>query len=132
MTVPQLPGPNFFDVYMRQDAGTYGEIIKVADQTAPTLSFITVFTNGVWFSTNGFKGTNQQLDFLVSSFDPGASTDQLYAQHQQDLNKIRQENSWDIEEMSQNRYMAAFSDEVREYLYKKGLQAYQADLASWH
>ncbi len=46
MTVPQLPSPNFFDVGMKENIGTYSEILKKTGTITPHLSFVTVFTNG--------------------------------------------------------------------------------------
>lgn len=132
MTVPQLPSPNFFDVGMKPDAGVYSEIIKFPGQLAPKLSFVTAFTNGVWFSTNGWDGTGRTSATLVSEFYPGDTTDQLYVQHMQTLEKLKQDNGWDVQAMSENRYIAAFSDRVRSFLDKKSIPAYQADFNLWH
>lgn len=132
MIVPQVPSPNFFDVSMKPDAGVYGEIIKTPGQLTPHLSFVTVFKNGVWFSTNSWQGTNQSLLYLVDEFFPNDTPDQLYVQHMQALAKLKQEKDWEVQEMSENRYMSAFSDEVRWFLDKKGIPAYQADFAQWH
>lgn len=132
MTVPQLPSPNFFDVSMKEDAGTYSEIIKMPGQLAPRLSFVTVFTNGVWFSTNAWEGTNQSLNTLESEFYPGDTPDQLYVQHIQTLEKLKQDKEWEVQSLSENRYMAALSDRVRWFLDKKGVPAYQADFNLWH
>jgi len=132
MTVPQIPSPNFFDVGMKSDAGVYSEIIKFPGQLAPKLSFVTVFTNGVWFSTNGWDGTSHNSATQVSEFYSGDTPDQLYVQHMQTLEKLKQDNGWDVQSMSENRYMAAFSDRVRSFLDKKGVPAYQADFNLWH
>ena len=131
MTVPQLPS-NFLDVGMKQDAGSYSEIIKMAGQLAPHLSFVTVFTNGVWFSTNAWQGNNQNLEYLVSEYYPNDTPDQLWVQHMQTLAKLKQDKGWDVQPMSENRYMAAFSDHLRWFLDKKGIPAYQADFNLWH
>lgn len=131
MTIPQLSS-NFFDVGMKQDAGAYSEIIKMAGQLAPHLSFVTVFTNGVWFSTNAWQGTNQSLEYLVSEFYPNDTPDQLWVQHVQTLTKLKQDKGWEVQPLSENRYMAALSDHLRWFLDKKGIPAYQADFNLWH
>ncbi|HTC22210.1 MAG TPA: hypothetical protein VK859_15235, partial [bacterium] len=132
MTVPQLPSPNFFDVGMKEDSGTYSEILKMPGQIAPHLSFVSVFSNGVWFSTNAWQGDNQTMDYLVSEYYPGDTPDQLYVQHIQTLEKLKQDKEWQVQTMGENRYMAALSDHLRWYLNKKDLQAYQADFKLWH
>jgi hypothetical protein len=131
MTVPQLL-PNFFDVGMKEDEGIYSEIIMMPNQIAPRLSFVTVFTNGVWYSTNGWAGTNQQLDYLQNEFYPDQSPEQLYAQHKQGIEKLQTANGWQIQTASQNRYMADLSDHLRWYLKFKNVSADQIDFASWH
>lgn len=132
MSIPQLPSPNFFDVGMKEDAGTYSEILKMPGQIAPHLSFVSVFSNGVWFSTNAWPGDNQTLRYLVSEFYPDDAPDQLYAQHLQTLKSLEDEKGWEVETMGENRYMAALSDHLRWFLNKKDLQAYQADFKLWH
>lgn len=132
MTVPQLL-PNFFDVGLNSDEGTYSEILIMPNQIGPRLSFVTVFTNGVWYSTNGWAGTNQQLDYLVSEFYPDQSPEQLYAQHKQGVEKLQTDNSWQIQNgAGQDRYMADLSDHLRWFLKLKKIPADQADFASWH
>ena len=132
MTVLQLPTTNFFDIYAKEDAGTYGEILKMAGQITPHLSFVTVFTNGVWFSTNAWQGTNQNMEFLVSEFYPADTPDQLYVHHIQTLKKLKEEKDWQPQSLSENRYMAALSDHLRWFLNKKGIPAYQAEFSQWH
>ncbi len=132
MTVPQLPSPNFFDVHFKSDVGTYAEILKMPGQIAPHLSFVTVFTNGVWYSTNAWEGKDQELDYLVSAFYPSDTPDQLYTQHIQNVEKIKQDKDWQVQTVSFNRYLAALSDHVRWYLNLKDIAGYQADFASWH
>ncbi len=133
MTVPQLPSPNFFDVGMKEDAGVYSEIIKMPGQLTPHLSFVTVFTNGVWFSTNAWQGTNQDLTYLFNEYYLNDTPDQLYVQHMQTLEKLKQDKEWDVQtNMSENRYMSALSDHLRWFMDKKGIQAYQADFNLWH
>jgi hypothetical protein len=132
MTVPQLPSPNFFDVGMKEDAGTYSEILKMPGQIAPHLSFVSVFSNGVWFSTNAWDGDNQTMDYLVSEYYPNDTPDQLYVQHIQSLEKLKQDKGWQVQTMGENRYMAALSDHLRWFLNKKDIQGYQADFKLWH
>ena len=132
MTVPQLPSPNFFDVGMKEDAGVYSEILKMPGQITPHLSFVSVFSNGVWFSTNAWQGDNQTMDYLVSEYYPDATPDQLYAQHNQTLEKLKQDKGWQVQAMGENRYMAALSDHLRWFLNKKDIQGYQADFKLWH
>jgi hypothetical protein len=131
MTVPQLL-PNFFDVGMKEDEGIYSEILMMPNQIAPRLSFVTVFTNGVWYSTNGWAGTGQQLDYLVSEFYPDQTPEQLYDQHKQGIQKLQTANGWQVQNASQNRYMADLSDHLRWYLKFKNISADQLDFASWH
>ncbi len=132
MTVPQLPSPNFFDVGMKEDSGIYSEILKMPGQIAPHLSFVTVFSNGVWFSTNAWQGDNQTMDYLISEYYPDDTPDQLYTQHAQTLEKLKQDNGWQVQTMGENRYLAALSDHLRWFLNKKDLQGYQADFKLWH
>jgi hypothetical protein len=132
MTVPQLPSPNFLDIGMKSDVGTYSEVLKTPGQITPHLSFVTIFTNGVWVSTNAWQGTNQDLDFLMSEFYPNDTPDQLYIKHVQKVQKLEQEKDWEVTTMGENRFMALFSDHVRWFLVKKGLQGYQADFALWN
>jgi hypothetical protein len=132
MTVPQLPSPNFFDVGLKPDEGTYDEILKIPNQIGPRVSFVTVFTNGVWYSTNGWSGTNQQLDYLVSEFYPSQTPEQLYDQHMQGVQKLKSANDWQVQRASQNRYVAALSDHLRWFLTLKNIPSYQADFALWH
>jgi hypothetical protein len=132
MTVPQLPSPNFFNVQMKPDVSTYAEIIKLPGQLKPVLSFVTVFTNGVWYSTNAWNGQNQEMEYLVSEFAPGEDPDQLYVTHVQGIDKLKQDRGWETQEVNQDRYMAALTDHVRWYLNEKNVAAYQADFASWH
>jgi hypothetical protein len=132
MTIPQLPSPNFFDVSMKEDAGTYSEILKMPGQIAPHLSFVSVFSNGVWFSTNAWPGDSQTMDYLVSEYYPDDTPDQLYAQHTQTLEKLKQDKGWQVQTMGENRYMAALSDHLRWFMNKKDIQGYQADFKLWH
>ncbi len=132
MTVPQIPTPNFFDVGMKSEVSMYSEILKMPDQVAPHLAFVTVFTNGVWYSTNGWTGTEQSLENLVSEFYPSATAEQLYNQHAQGVEKLVKEKGWEPQKTSLNRYMAALSDHLRWYITLKNIPAYQADFSSWH
>jgi len=132
MTIPQLPSPNFFNVQIKPDVSTYAEIIKMPGQLKPVLSFVTVFTNGVWYSTNAWDGQNQEMEYLVSEFDPGEDPDQLYVTHIQGIDKLKQDRGWETQEVNPDRYMAALTDHVRWYLNEKNIAAYQADFASWH
>jgi hypothetical protein len=132
MTIPQIPSPNFFDVGIKDNIGIYSEILKMPGQITPHLSFVTVFTNGVWFSTNGWQGDNQTMEYLVSQYFPTATPDQLYVKHVQALEKLKQEKDWQVSGMNENRYMAALSDHLRWFLVKKDIQGYKADFAMWH
>ena len=132
MTVPQLPSPNYFDVGIKDNIGIYSEILKMPGQITPHLSFVTVFTNGVWFSTNGWPGDNQTMEYLISAYYPKDTPDQLYVKHVQALEKIKQEKYWQVSGMNENRYMAALSDHLRWFLVKKDIQGYKADFAMWH
>lgn len=132
MTVPQLPGPNFFDVGLNTNTDTYCEILRMPSQIGCRVSFVTVFTNGVWYSTNGWSGTNQQLDYLVSEFYPDETPQQLFEQHKQGVQKLQAANSWDVQKVSLNRYIADLSDHLRWFLVTKKIAPYQADFASWH
>jgi hypothetical protein len=132
MTVPQLPGPNFFDVGLKEDANTYCEILKMPNQIGCRVSFVTVFTNGVWYSTNGWSGTGQQLEYLVSEFYPEQNPQQLFEQHKQGVQKLQSVNGWEAQRVSLNRYMADLSDHLRWYLVTKKINPFQADFASWH
>ncbi len=132
MTIPQLPSPNFFDVSMKEDIGTYAEILKTPGQITPHLSFVTVFTNGTWLSTNGWDGTAQETDEHISGFYPGDSPDQLYVKHVAAVDKMKQGRDLQTQIMSENRYMAALSDHLRTFLVKKDIPAYKADFALWH
>jgi hypothetical protein len=131
MTIPQIPAPNFFDVGFKDD-GTYCEILKIPNQIGPRVSFVTVFTNGIWYSTNGWVGTNQQSDYLLSEFFPNQTPEQLYAQHQQGVQKLQTDNDWQVQKPSLNRYMAALSDRIRWFLTTSNVLPYKADFASWH
>jgi len=131
MTVPQLL-PNFFDVGFKEDEGIYSEILMMPNQIAPRLSFVTVFTNGVWYSTNGWAGTGQQFDYLVSEFYPDQTPEQLYNQHKQGIQKLINDNGWQVQNASQNRYIADLSDHLRWYLKSKNISADQVDFSSWH
>jgi hypothetical protein len=132
MTVPELPSPNFFNVQMKPEAATYAEIIKMPGQLKPVLSYVTVFTNGVWFSTNGWDGKNQEMEYLVSEFDPNDDPDQLYVAHIQELDKLKSDRGWETQVMSPDRYMAALTDHVRWYMDAKNVAGYQANFADWH
>jgi hypothetical protein len=132
MTVPQLPSPNFFDVGMKDDAGVYSEILKMPGQITPYVSYVTVFTNGIWLSTNAWQGKSHETDYLISEFDPGTSPEDLYVKHKQNVDKLKQEKDWQVQAMSENRYIAALSDHLRWFLVKKDIPAYQADFALWN
>ncbi len=132
MTVPQLPGPNFFDVGLNESTNTYCEILRIPNQIGCRVSFVTVFTNGVWYSTNGWAGTDQQMDYLVSEFYPSQTPQQLYEQHKAGVQKLQAANSWDVQKVSLNRYIADLSDHLRWFLVTKKIASYQADFASWH
>lgn len=132
MTVPQLPSPNFFDVGIKENIGTYSEILKRTGTITPHLSFVTVFTNGVWYSTNAWEGKDQQMEYLVSEFYPTDTPDQLYVKHVQGVEKLKQDKDWQVGSMNQNRYMAALSDHLRWFLVKEGMQGYNATFDLWH
>ncbi len=132
MTVPQLPSPNFFDVGIKDNIGTYSEILKMKGSITPQLSFVTVFTNGIWFSTNGWEGDSHEMDYLMSRFYPKETPDQLYVKHVQAVEKLKQDNGWQVQSMNENRYMAALSDHLRWFLTKKGMQGYNANFGMWH
>jgi hypothetical protein len=131
-TLPQLPNTNFMDVGMKQDVSTYSEIIKFPGTIAPKVSFVTVFTNGTWYSTNGWNGTGQENAWQVSEFFPDAPLDQLYVKHVQRVQQMETDNGWQAQSLSENRYMAALSDEVRTFLVTKKIPAYQAAFDLWH
>jgi len=131
MTIPQIPNPNFFDVGFKDD-GTYCEILRIPNQIGPRVSFVTVFTNGIWYSTNGWVGTNQQSDYLLSEFFPNQTPEQLYDQHQRGVQKLLTDNDWQVQKPSLNRYMAALSDRIRWFLTSQNVLPYKADFASWH
>ncbi len=131
MTIPQLPSPNYFDVSLKEDVGTYAEILKTPGQITPHLSFVTVFTNGTWFSTNACQGTDQDVEYHVSEFYPKDSPDQLYIKHVQNVEKFKQDRDWQVQLMSENRFIAALSDHLRWFLVKKDIPAYKADFALW-
>ena len=133
MTVPQLPSPNFFDVGMKPEAGTYCEILKVPGQITPQLSFVTVFSNGVWYSTNAWRGNNKELDYLISEYYPNSSPDQLYIQHIQGIAQYKQQRDWQLPQvLNLNRYMAALSDHLRWYLVTYNVQSFKAEFNLWH
>lgn len=132
MTVPQIPSPNFFDVGIKEDISTYSEILKFPGQITPHVSFVTVFANGVWFSTNGWPGDNQNKTYQISEFYPNIPPDQLYIKHVQAVEKLKQEKDWQAANMNENRYMVALSDNLRWFLVKKDIPAYQADFKLWH
>jgi hypothetical protein len=131
-TVPQLPSSNFIDVYSKEDTGTYAEILKVPGQITPHLSFVTVFSNGIWYSTNGWASQGVTGDYLVSESFPGTTPDQLYVHHIQGLEKLKADKGWQVAGMGENRYMSALSDHLRWFIDKNNLQAYQADFALWN
>ncbi|HUO58187.1 MAG TPA: hypothetical protein VMV05_08415 [bacterium] len=132
MTVPQIPSPNFFDVGMKEDIGTYSEILKLPGQITPHISFVTVFTNGVWVSTNGWQGDSHAMDYLISEFDPKDTAEQLYVKHVQEVEKLKNDKGWQVQSMNENRFMAALSDHLRWFLEKKDIQGWKADFALWH
>jgi hypothetical protein len=132
MTIPQVPSPNFFDVGLKGDAGTYSELIKMPGQITPHLSFVTYFNNGVMFSTNAWNGDNQQMDYLISEFYPSETPNQLYVQHIQGVDKLKQEKDWQVQAMDEKRYLAALSDHLRWFLAKKDIPSYKADFNLWH
>lgn len=131
-TIPQLPSSNFFDVYSKDDSGTYAEILKMPGQITPHLSFVTVFSNGVWYSSNAWASKGTTGDYLVSESFPNSTPDQLYVQHIQGLEKLKQDKDWQVSAMGENRYMAALSDHLRWFIDKNNLQAYQADFVLWN
>jgi hypothetical protein len=131
-TVPQLPNTNFMDVGMKQDVSTYSEIIKFPGTIVPKVSFVTTFTNGVWFSTNGWAGTNSENAWQVSEFFPNDPVDQLYVKHMQRVQQMLADNGWQAQSMNEQRYMASLSDEIRTFLVDKKVPAYQANFALWH
>jgi hypothetical protein len=133
MTMPQMPSPNFFDMGLKQDEGTYSEILRMPNQIGPRVSYVTVFTNGVWYSTNGWAGNPQQLDYLISEFSPDHTPEELYNEHLQGVQKILNANpDWQVQRASLNRYVAALTDHVRWFLSLKNILPYQADFAAWH
>jgi hypothetical protein len=131
-TIPQLPSSNFFDVYSKADSGTYAEILKMPGQITPHLSFVTVFSNGVWYSTNAWASKGNTADYLVSESFPNDTPDQLYTHHIQGLEKLKADKDWSVSSMGANRYMAALSDHLRWFIEKNDLQAYQADFTLWN
>ncbi len=133
MTVPQLPSPNFFDMGLKQEEGTYSEILRIPNQIGPRVSYVTLFTNGVWYSTNGWAGNPQQLDYLISEFLPDHTPEELYNEHLQGVQKILNTNpDWQVQKATLNRYMAGLSDHIRWFLSLKNILPYQADFAAWH
>jgi hypothetical protein len=96
------------------------------------LSFVTVFSNGTWYSTNGWASKGATGDYLVSESFENTTPDQLYVHHIQGLEKLKQDKDWQVAGMGENRYMAAFSDHLRWFIDKNDLQAYQADFALWN
>jgi hypothetical protein len=132
MTVPQIPAPNFFDVGMKESIGTYSEILKIPGQITPHLSFTTVFTNGIWYSTNAWQGTQHEMAYLISEFYPQDTPEQLYIKHVQGVEKFKKEKDWQVQLMSENRYMAALSDHLRWFLNKKDIPGWKADFNLWH
>lgn len=131
-TLPELPSPNFLDVWMKSEAGTYAEILKFPGQVIPQLSFVTVFNNGVWCSTNAWKGTDQELPVLHSRFRPGEAPDKLYVQHIQTIEKLRKDKGWQVQYMGEARYFAALSDHLRWFFVERKLQPYKAQFDVWH
>jgi hypothetical protein len=133
MTIPQIASPNFFDVGMKPDVGTYSEIIKEPGQITPRVSFVTVFTNGTWFSTNSGQGQNKVMDYLLSEYYPeNTPVDQLYVKHIQKIEQLKQEKDWQPQSISAVRYMTNLSDHLRWFLSTTGMDGYKAELTMWH
>ncbi len=130
--LPQLPNTNFMHVGMKSDVGTYSEIIKFPGSIAPKVSFVTIFTNGTWFSTNGWNGTDQNKAWQISEFFPDLALDQLYVKHVQRVQQLSSDNGWQVQAMSENRYIAALSDEIRTYIVGNKIPSYKADFELWH
>jgi hypothetical protein len=83
---------------------------------------VTVFTNGVWYSTNGWAGTAQQLDYLVSEFYPDQTPEQLYAQHKQGVQKLtNRQRLADSETPAKTATWRTLSDHLRWYLKFKNI-----------
>ncbi len=131
-TLPQLPNSNFMDVSVKPDVYTYGEIVKFPSTIAPKVSFVTIFTNGVWYSTNGWEGDNVENAWRVSEFYPTTPPDQLYVKHVQRVQQMISDNGWQSQAMNENRYMAALSDELRTVLTTGKIEAYKLTVAQWH
>jgi hypothetical protein len=131
-TIPQLPNTNFMDVEMKHDVSTYSEIIKFPSTIVPRVSFVTVFTNGVWYSTNGWDGKAAENAWRVSEFFPDTPLDQLYVKHVQRVQQMESDSGWQAQSLNENRYMAAVSDEIRTVLTDTKIEAYNVNLALWH
>ncbi len=72
------------------------------------------------------------MEYLISEFFPQDSPDQLYVKHVQGVEKMKQDKDWQVQPMSQNRYMAALSDHLRWFLVKTGIPGYSATFDLWH
>jgi len=131
LTVAQLPSTNFFDVWVKEEVGTYGEILKFPNQITPRLSFVTVFANGTWLATDSWEGGKNHLGLLDAECFPGTPPDQLYVKHVQRVERMKKEGH-QLALMGENRYMAALSDHLRWYLDAKDLPAYKAEFKSFH
>jgi hypothetical protein len=132
MTVPQLPSPNFFDVWMKPEAEMYAEILKVPGKITPQLSFVTVFTNGVWYASNAWRGNDKEQDYLIGEYQINATADQLYIQHVQGVARLKKDKNWKVQIMNENRYVTALTDHLRWYLATHDVQSYKAEFNLWH
>jgi hypothetical protein len=132
VTVPQAPSPNFIAVFIKEGAGVYAEVMKLPGNPSPSLSFLTVFNNGVWCSTNGFAGRDQQAEYLLSTHHPSESPDPLYVKHMQKVEQLKQRNGWMPARMGESRFVAAFTDHLRWYLDWKRVPGYKASFGDWH
>jgi hypothetical protein len=127
LSVPEIPAPNLFSVYLNPASKTYGIILKVPGSNMPLLSFVNILQDGTWLSTNGWPSKDQELEKLSSESAPKEEPAALWARHQKRLDQtevgVANANDW--------RFICALSDHLRWFMALRGIPPYKAAFADW-
>jgi hypothetical protein len=130
LSVPEIPSPNFFSVYLNPASKTYGILLKVPGSNTPRLSFVNILSNGTWLSTNGWASKDQELEKLNSESGVKEEPAALWAHHQKRLDQAVQ-SGLSVPSANEWRFICALSDHLRWFMAHQDIPAYKAAFEDW-
>jgi hypothetical protein len=130
ITVPEIPSPNLFSVYLKADTNSYGIILKVPGSNTPRLSYVSFLSSNMWLSTNGWAAQKKEMDKLFSQSFPGMAPDALWKQHLAKINQFMQ-SGVGLQRASDYRFLSALSDHLRWFISIRNIPPFKAQFEDW-